>query len=128
MVLVSAAVEDHGLDAGRLGALGDGLADGLASRSALVAGAAGQRRFRGRGGGQRAPGRVVDHLRVDVLGAAEDGQARTLRGAGDRRADAVVALAHAAASRDALLHQWSDFGRLAALPALPALRRIRSPA
>src|SRR5204862_6103105 len=95
---VAAAVEHDLGDALVLGLLGDERADGLGRR--------GVRAFRprvllpARGRGDGLARGVVDHLRVDVLEAAEDGQARTIRSAVDLAADALF---DAAAGGDSLL-------------------------
>src|SRR4029077_19865029 len=66
---------------------------------------------------------VVDDLGVDVLGAAEDRQARPLRAAGDAQSQALMPLAAQRVPRVLLDHLAPP-----PLPALPALRRICSPA
>ena len=76
MIEVSAAVEDHALDALVLRPLGDEHTDGLSRRRvrALDAGVAVLRRSRS----QRLAGGVVDDLGVDVLLTLENREARTL--------------------------------------------------
>src|SRR5215210_2926358 len=88
VVAVAAAVEDRGLDAGGLGALGEQLAGPL---GLLHAGQRLEIVLRPVDGGQRAPRRVVDDLREDAAIGAEDGDARTLGRAGDLGADAATA-------------------------------------
>src|SRR5690606_22286833 len=86
VVAVAAAVEDDGLDAGRLRPLGETLADGLAPldrRGAVEVAFPARRRREG------VPLRVVDDLGVDVLVRAEDAQARALSGALHLPADAA---------------------------------------
>src|SRR5690606_30199 len=78
VIAIAAAVEHHRLHPGAPGPLGDQFADLLGRRSV---GAALEPRaqlgLQGRGGGERAPDLIVDHLRVDVLARAEHGQAGT---------------------------------------------------
>src|SRR4051795_2339510 len=88
-VAVAATVEDDGRDAGGLRPVGDQGAD-LAGQGGLVALGAAQAGVHRRGAGQRAAGRVVDELHVDVPRAAVDHQARTLRRTGDALAQPVV--------------------------------------
>ena len=107
VVLVAAAVEDGGLDPGRLGPLGQQFA-GL--RGALGRGERAQLRLDPVDRGQRVPGDVVDQLGEDALVGAVDGEARTLGRAGDPRADA-------AAAAQAALPAWS--ARSCALTDLP---------
>src|SRR6267378_3572688 len=69
----AAAIEDDGLDARLAGPLGDRLTDGrcaFGSRWRLERLA--EIRVRARGGRQRPARGVIDHLRVDVMQAAED--------------------------------------------------------
>src|SRR5579862_4102846 len=75
VIEIGAAVEDHPLDAGCLGALGDQLADraggggvGAGFQRGLEAG------IEAGGRGQRPPGRIVDDLGVDVPRRAEHRQ------------------------------------------------------
>src|SRR5699024_815838 len=77
VVLVSAAVEDDLLDAGLLGAGGDGLAD-LGGLGLLVALDVAQRGLDGGRGAQGVAGRVVDDLGADVARGAVDDEARGL--------------------------------------------------
>src|SRR5215203_4950714 len=89
VVLVAAAVEHDGLDAGGLRALGQqgaGLA-GLLHRLERP-----QVGLRPVDGGQRAAGVVVDELGEDAPVRAEDADARALGGAVHLRADAAAAL------------------------------------
>src|SRR5262249_31379133 len=76
------AVEDRGRHAGGLRPTGDRPAHGRRGLQVLGAGL----ELRGRGRGQRATADVVDELRVHVMQAPEDAQARPL--AGTRDADA----------------------------------------
>src|SRR5579884_166281 len=94
MIEIAAAIEDD-----RLHARGDGpLGHGAAHRrgGGRVGGGALQRALQlaldGRGGGQGASLGVVDHLRGDVVQAAEDGQPRPRHHALDPLADTAVAL------------------------------------
>ena len=88
MVLVSATVEDNGLDSGILGAgteqcshLGrSGLVEDLAAHVGLLRG----------GGGKGVPGHIVDHLGVDVAVAPEDHETWLLDGAAHVLAHPVV--------------------------------------
>src|SRR5207245_1317856 len=75
-----------------------------------------------RRGGQRLPGHVVDHLRIDMVQAAVDREARALLRALDVLADVRLA-----AQPQQLL---SHVGRRAhhAAPVLPCLRRMVSSA
>ena len=73
---------------------------------------------------QRAARVVVDELRVDVLQRAEHHEARTLRRARDLLAHAQVATLRAAPRRSS----ESPILRHYLPPALPAFRRIISPA
>src|SRR4029453_13817833 len=92
VVLIAAAIEDNLLDAACLRPLGQQLAHDfgrghVAARLRLGAEVGGPAVPRG----QRAPARIVDHLRVDVAQAAEHRQPRPLRGPDDPGADAQVA-------------------------------------
>jgi len=121
VVLVTAAVEDHGLDAGRLRPLGKRLAHG--ARGVDLAVAVRDPRLAARGRGQGPTAGIVDDLRVDELRRAEDRQARTLGGALQPQPEPLVSLA---TQRVATL--LLDHAAPPTLPALPALRRICSPA
>src|SRR3569833_4237279 len=93
VVEVSAAIEDHFLDLGRLATLGDQLADGLGRilRTAALDRAL-DAHGEGRGCCQRTARRVVDDLGVDVLVGAMDAQTRATIGPGlDRLANARLA-------------------------------------
>src|SRR5215210_1705116 len=89
VVLVAAAVEHSGLDAGGLRALGQQLArlGGLLHRLERA-----QVGLRPVDGGQRAARVVVDELGEDAAVGAEDADARALGGAVHLRADAAAAL------------------------------------
>src|SRR3954452_11069134 len=89
VVLVSAAVEDRGFDAGRLGALGQRLA-GLLRLVERLEGA--QVALRPADGGQRAAGVVVDELGEHAPVGAEHGDARAVGRAAHLGADAAAAL------------------------------------
>jgi small subunit ribosomal protein S5 len=123
--LVAGTIEDHGLDAGGLGPLGDQLAD-LLGLGGLVASERAQVGLHARGGDQRVAGEVVDHLDTDVLRRTGDHQARPLRGAEQLLAPAQLALqASAGAGCGVLvLGQGDGHGHL---PAFPTLRRTYSP-
>src|SRR5487761_2196424 len=116
VVLVSGAVEAHARDSRRFRLLGDRLADRRRSLGllALAHRLAGHR-------DQRAVGRIVHELRIDVLERAEHHEPRPLGRARDRLADPKV-------PADALLgaRLWNDCHYLP--PALPAFRRTCSPA
>src|SRR5205807_1052552 len=126
VVDVSAAVEDHPGDPGLDRPLGDLLADRLGRAEVVLAGL----EVQGRGRRQGPPGGVVDHLRIGVGGAPEHGQPRPLSGSADLPANPAVA-AHPRPVPIRLLEHASypylPFESYLALPALPALRRIRSP-
>src|SRR5688572_9928903 len=122
VVAISGAVEDDLLDARALGALGQQSANDLGVLG-LVAGRRADALLERRGAGQRAAGGVVDDLGVDLVQAAIDSQAGARAAAGEREADARVAL------RTSSLAAGHDSHFLPPiLPALPALRRITSPA
>src|SRR5450759_3290979 len=89
VVTVSAAVKDHSVDPGALGALGDQLAN-LAGLGGLVTIEGTQVRFHGRGRSQRLARRVVDDLHEDVPAGSGHHQARTQRRAVDLLAHTVV--------------------------------------
>src|SRR6202171_4700679 len=127
VVRKTAAIEDDRLDARLASALGDGLPHGgraFRPRGRLQA-LAKSGVSRG-GGGQRSSRGVIDHLGIDVVQAAEDGEPRaggtTLEMgpqpdmAADARALAIGLLVHYFAAPAPVV-----------LPVLPALRRIRSP-
>ena len=82
VVLVAAAIEHDGVDAGSFGALSDELAD-LAGLHCLVTGQRAQVCLELRCLDERAANGVVDHLRHDVPGRARHHEARTLRRTGD---------------------------------------------
>src|SRR5229473_2000588 len=77
VIEIGAAVEHDPLDPGRLGALGEQFAD-RARRPFISAGL--QVRLEagieGRGRGERAPGQIVDDLRIDVARRAEHREPR----------------------------------------------------
>ena len=88
VIEVAAAVENHSADVRALGALCEELADllctldvGCGFLETLVHGGRGNEGF---------ADRVVDDLGVDVLIRVMDGEARTLRSAGDFATDAFV--------------------------------------
>src|SRR5713226_5386631 len=92
---IGTAVEDDPLDPGHLGAFGEQFAD-RARRSFIGTGL--QIRFEagieGRGCGERAPGQIVDDLRIDVARRAEHRQpGAALRRLPQREADALAAAA-----------------------------------
>src|SRR5205085_3707104 len=89
VVLVAAAVEHRGVDAGRLGALGEPLAGGVGLLERLEAA---QVTLGPGDGGQRAAGVVVDELGEDAPVGAEHGDARTLGRAVDLGPDAPAPL------------------------------------
>src|SRR6187551_2364667 len=119
VVLIAAAVKDHGRDAGRLRPLRDRLANGMR----CVDPAAADARFAAGGRGHGAPAGVVDHLRIDELRGTEDRQARPLGSAVQPQPEPFVALATQRVAAFLLDHAAPP-----TLPALPALRRICSPA
>jgi hypothetical protein len=78
VIHVTAAVEHDLLDAGRLGAFGNQLADGLRPRKSAPVLRAERRSFSSVDAEASVwPLRVVDDLRIDVLGRAIHRQART---------------------------------------------------
>src|SRR5438128_2490712 len=115
----TAEVEDDLLDAGGLGLVGDLLADLCGLRHAVALGL----ELDCRCGGHGLGGAVVDDLRVQVVEAAVDGQARPLRRAAHGYPHAPVPLRAAFFAIGALDHAVV----FAPLPALPALRLIFSP-
>src|SRR5258708_23353804 len=128
VVEIAAPVEDHGAGPGLARALGDGLAHGdggvgvggdleLLAQVGLV----------GRGRGQGDALRVVDHLRRDVVQAAEDRQPRTLRGSGDALPHPDVPAITRGAAVVLGEHLRAPYFAFPALPDLPALRRSFSP-
>src|SRR3954471_7566081 len=80
VVLVAGAVEDHAVDTGGLGTLGDDFAD-LAGLRRLVTLERAQVCLHARGGRDGPADQVVDDLDGDVLGRPGDDQARALGGA-----------------------------------------------
>src|SRR3954447_20791837 len=126
VVLVARAVEDHGLDARALRALGHQLAD-LLGLGGLVALERAQVGLHAGGGHQGAADEVVDHLDADVLRGAGDDQARTLRGPVELLAapHLTVQTGLRPGSGVLVLGQRDRHGHL---PAFPTLRRMCSPA
>src|SRR4051812_20562547 len=91
MVDVAIAVEDDLVDALRLELLGDGGPDLLGALALLETGELRNNRLvQRRRGRDRLVRVVVDDLRVDMLGRAEDAQARPLGRARHLLADAVL--------------------------------------
>src|SRR3954471_6396951 len=124
-VLVAGAVEDHALDTGGLGALGDELTDGLGLvglRSVVRA----QVRLEGGRRHQRLADRVVDDLGDHVLGRLGDDQTRALGGAVELLATADLALEASLDLGSGVLVVGQRDGHH--LPAFPTLRRTFSPA
>src|SRR5689334_11481422 len=116
--MIPAAVEDHLLNALFLGAFGHQLTDGLSRRHIP---ALGSRALVHRGCRyERAALAVVNDLRVDVRHAAKHRQARTLRGARQLAADALVNPA-----ADLLL--FGSTNHFAPAPVLPTFLRNASP-
>src|SRR5690606_32946025 len=121
VVLVPAAVEHDEFHALFLRALGNGLAHQRgAFELALALGLGGDAGFDIGGGDEGRASGIVDDLGVDVLCAAEDVEARSLGRAAHALADASVAPVPGEIS-GCLRHYLPTF------PALPALRRTRSP-
>src|SRR5580658_1923704 len=91
VILVSTAIEDHEFDARGAGALGNLLADSF-RRSDIAASLEIFARFLvdRTGRGERAPGAIVDNLRVNVANRAIDGEPRPLRGALDAHTHAAM--------------------------------------
>src|SRR3954451_9810430 len=126
VVLVAGAVEDHALDAGGLGPLGDQAADQL-GLVGLVTRLGPQVALHRGGLDQRLAEGVVDHLGTDVLGRPGDHQARALGRAGHVLAAAdLPAQPGPDARRGVLVLLERD--RHGHLPAFPTLRRTCSPA
>src|SRR5688500_17138036 len=121
VILIATAVENHRAHPGGLRALGDrdphGARDVDLRVTREIVLAAGR-------GGQRAPGGVVDHLGIDEFRAAEDRQARALGAPADAEPKALVSLATQCVAGE-ICH---GLPYPPTLPALPALRRICSPA
>src|SRR5829696_2758418 len=132
VVLVSAAVEHRGLDAGGLGALGEQLARPLGllhtgQRLEVVLGPV--------DGGERRARHVVDDLGEDATVGAEHGDPRPLGAAGDLRAHAAAALealggtgldGHARLPRGRVWAPASRSNRFPVMPScLPSGRRTR---
>src|SRR5258706_11969221 len=117
VIQVSAAIEDHALDALVLRLLGDERTDRLRRR--LVRPLGGRVLLHARGRDDGLAGGVVDHLRVDVLETLEHRQARTLGGAGDFVPDTLANPASGDDSVFCLIHDYFP-------AALPAFRRITS--
>src|SRR3954470_13870554 len=121
VIAEAGAVEDDLVDAGGLGAFGNQPTDDLGLLRLRAAGVT-QALLERRGAGDRPAGAVVDDLCVDLVEAAENGKSRTSRRAGQAQTDPLVALcAGRAAAHGA--HFLPPI-----LPALPALRRMTSPA
>src|SRR3954447_3036050 len=121
VVAVAAAVEDHGVDARGLGALGDGSADGRRT-CFLVAVDAADVSVEARRGRERPVGRVVDDLRRDVPGRAGHDEARPGSRALHLLAHAQVPPGPRRATQGRGLGSAHGY-----LPAFPALRRTTSP-
>src|SRR5581483_3747216 len=117
VVTVSGAVDDHLADPRRLRLLGDP----LAHRRRLLRLPAGQPVVRHRQ--QRALGDVVHQLRIDVLLGAEHDEPRPFGRACHLRADTAVPPVAQSRPRCWNACSWHYFA-----PALPAFRRITSPA
>src|SRR5688572_20955387 len=120
VVLEATAIEHHPLDPRRLGALGEQGPHRLGRLHVAAARLPGAELLAPAvGGDQRAAGLVVDDLRVDVVEAPEDGQARPRLRAPHPPPQAMVALV--AWSPTVLEDHFA--------PAfLPTLRRTTSPA
>ena len=128
MVLEPAAIENNASNAARAGALGNPAAH-LASVRALIPGR--HPILERTGGRQGKSAVVVDHLRVYVLDASEDGQPRSRRRAVHAAAYAPVALAARGGSSFAS-HAGKPTHSVRYAPAtvaavLPGLRRTYSP-
>src|ERR1700730_6768374 len=126
VVRKTAAIEDDGLDPGLQGPFGNRLAHRRrAFRSGRRLQALAKIGVGRRGGGQRPARGVIDHLRVDVVQASEDGEPRTLGTALEMGPEPdMPANARGAAIRN-FVHYFAPAP--AVFPVLPALRRIRSP-
>src|SRR6476646_8645689 len=105
------SIEHDALDAGGLCPLGDETTDHGRLLDLRRLGAA-KLLLEGRGRGQRAPGGVVDDLRVDVDVAAEDRETRPRLGPLQAEADPVVALASCGAAAGDLRHLVRSFNGL----------------
>src|SRR4029450_5609059 len=122
VVLVAGAVEDHAVDAGRLGALGNELAD-LLRLGGLVTVEGPEVLLGGGGERQRLADEVVHDLHGDVLGRTGDHQARTLGGAGNLLAATHLATQAGPDARSGVL-VVRELDRHGHLPAFPTLRRM----
>src|ERR671937_1738335 len=135
VIEVPAAIEHHAANAGLACLAGYRLAD-LGRGGEVVFG---QLQIRGRRRRQRPAAGVVDELNIGMGQAPEDRQSRPLRGSRQLHPDSPVASLSRPLTVDWCYHSWSsaavlrqsrdigDFVDHLALPALPALRRIRSP-
>ena len=123
VVDVAAAVEDHGGDAGGLGALGHHLAH-LLGRLAVGAGAL-EGLVQGGSGDQGLAVDIVDDLGIDVGRAAEHVQTGSLGRAGDFGAHSLVALKPLGVGIDFLDHIGTP-PYFFLTPVLPSLRRMTS--
>src|SRR5690349_14268174 len=123
VITEAGSIEDDSLDTCRTRALGKQPADhlGLLRLGALRGAHA---RLERRGSGKGLAGSVVDDLGVDLIEAAEDREPRPLRRPGHGQANAVVTLLACSVSPDRCGAHFLP----PILPALPALRRICSPA
>src|SRR6185312_13845122 len=122
VVFVPAAVEDDEFNPVRFRTLGHSFANHGCTLGLRLAGDLRGKVFvRVAGSCQSPAGHVVDNLRVDMAAAAEDVQPRPSFGAGDSAPYASVA-ALPGKRAGCFAHYLPTF------PALPALRRTRSPA
>src|SRR6478735_1002834 len=122
VVLVAAAVEHDGGDAGSLGALGDELAD-LAGLGRLVTVRGTQVGLEGRRRRERLADAVVDDLGRDVPGGPGHDEAGT-----SGRTRDLLAKAHVTTLTGNALALADDLESHGYLPAFPTLRRTFSPA
>src|SRR5699024_3006281 len=123
MVHIAAAVEDHGLNALRLGTLGHG--DAYLLGGVGLGALAGEVFLQGGSGDQGLAGHIVDDLGIDVGLTAEYVQAGTLGRAGNLCTHALVALNALRTGIGSVDHSGTPpFYFLA--PVLPALRRMTS--
>src|SRR2546429_750248 len=121
VIAISAAIEDRGLDPLRLRALAKQRSDGFGPLALLALAVLRVDARRGDEGPARV---VVDELRVDVRERAEHGETRPVRAAADLLAHALVPTDPALGSRFGCHYVFAA----PTLPALPALRRMYSPA
>src|SRR6202043_1241095 len=88
-IQIAASIENYFRNTFGFGAIGNQFTDGLGAREVASAGYARALFVRG-GGGHRAALAVVDHLRVNMVKAAENSQAGTFFAPSDALPNALV--------------------------------------